>query len=138
MKAAAGREGDPAVAAWVLQLRVMACDFRGDAAGFRVALVKWEQWRKPSSGTDLYNLACFNIRLSILVRAADPSPAVAKQADADADRAMDCLRKAIAAGYRNLAKMEKDTSLDGLRGRKDFQELMASLRAKAPAPESPK
>ena len=42
-----------------------------------------------------------------------------KQADAEADRAMDRLRKAVGAGYRNLPNMEKDSSLNGLRGRKD-------------------
>jgi hypothetical protein len=112
----------------------MACDLRRDAAGFRDALARWEEWRKPSSGTDLYNLACWCARLSALVRTTDPSPAGAKQADADADRAMDWLRKAVAAGYRNVVNMERDSSLDALRGRKDFQELMASLRSKAPAP----
>jgi len=129
---AAWKEKDPAVAAFLHQLRIMASNLRKDVSGFRNAVAKWEEWRKPTSGTDLYNLACWSVRLSELVRAADRSAAATKQADADADRAMDCLRRAVAAGYRNLSNIEKDKYLNPLRGRKDFQELVAALREKKP------
>lgn len=55
-----------------------------------------------------------------------------EKAKAEADKAMDSLRKAVSAGYKDAAHMKKDTDLDSLRGRDDFQKLMAELEAKAP------
>ena len=46
-----------------------------------------------------------------------------------ADRAMELLSRAVRAGYNNAAHMEKDTDLDSLRQREDFQKLLAGLRA---------
>ena len=45
-----------------------------------------------------------------------------------ADRAMECLQKAVKAGYKDHALMTKDTDLDPLREREDFKELLADLR----------
>ena len=78
-------------------------------------------------------MACWTARLAALVRSTDRTPAGAKQADADADRAMDWLRKSVTAGYRDLADMDRDPDLNSLRGRKEFQELLASLRPREPA-----
>jgi serine/threonine protein kinase/Flp pilus assembly protein TadD len=53
-----------------------------------------------------------------------------------ADRAMDLLHRAVKAGWTNAAQMAKDTDLDPLRGRADFQKLLAGLEKKAaPTPE---
>jgi hypothetical protein len=55
----------------------------------------------------------------------------------EADRAMEYLRQAVTAGYRNVVHMEKDTDLDALRGRDDFKQMLTGLRlqsASAPAP----
>jgi tetratricopeptide (TPR) repeat protein len=49
-----------------------------------------------------------------------------------ADRAMELLRRAVQAGWRNAAHMRKDTDLDPLRGREDFKQLLREL-AKQPA-----
>jgi len=43
------------------------------------------------------------------------------------DRAMDMLLKAVALGYKNAAQIEKDTDLDPIRKREDFQKLMVEL-----------
>jgi hypothetical protein len=37
------------------------------------------------------------------------------------------LSKAVAAGYKDAAHMKMDTDLDFLRGREDFQKLLAEL-----------
>ena len=37
------------------------------------------------------------------------------------------LRKAVAAGYKNVDHMKKDTDLDPLRSREDFKKLLAEL-----------
>jgi tetratricopeptide (TPR) repeat protein/tRNA A-37 threonylcarbamoyl transferase component Bud32 len=44
-----------------------------------------------------------------------------------ADRAMELLRTAVKAGYKNAAQMAKDTDLDVLHGRDDFRKLMMGL-----------
>jgi serine/threonine protein kinase len=46
-----------------------------------------------------------------------------------ADRAMDLLQNAVKAGYKDAAHMKKDTDLDPLRNRDDFQKLLAELEA---------
>jgi hypothetical protein len=47
-----------------------------------------------------------------------------------ADKAMSTLRRAVAAGYRNVAHMRTDTDLDALRQREDFQKLIQELEVK--------
>jgi tetratricopeptide (TPR) repeat protein len=49
-----------------------------------------------------------------------------------ADRAMELLRRAVQAGWRNAAHMRKDTDLDPHRGREDFKQLLWELE-KQPA-----
>jgi hypothetical protein len=49
-----------------------------------------------------------------------------------ADLAMHWLKKAVAAGFNDVALM-KDTDLDALRGRDDFKRLVADLEAKLAA-----
>jgi serine/threonine protein kinase/Flp pilus assembly protein TadD len=45
-----------------------------------------------------------------------------------ADRAMELLRKAVQAGYKDGAHMAKDTDLDPLRDREDFKKLLAEVQ----------
>jgi serine/threonine-protein kinase len=47
-----------------------------------------------------------------------------------ADQAMAMLRDAAAKGFKNAAHMKKDTDLDPLRQREDFQKLLAELEVK--------
>jgi hypothetical protein len=53
-----------------------------------------------------------------------------------AARAMELLRQAVQKGFQDVAHMKKDTDLDPLREREDFQKLIRELEAKKPA--SPK
>jgi tetratricopeptide (TPR) repeat protein len=46
------------------------------------------------------------------------------------DAALKLLRDAVSKGYKDVAHMKKDTDLDPLRQRGDFQELVAELEAK--------
>jgi hypothetical protein len=50
-----------------------------------------------------------------------------KAAQSYADRALALLREAVRCGYRDAAHMQKDPDLDPLRGRDDFQKLLAEL-----------
>lgn len=47
-----------------------------------------------------------------------------------AEQAMAMLRDAVAKGWTNTAQMKKDTNLDGLRPREDFQQLLKKLEHK--------
>ena len=86
-------------------------------------------WNAPAYA---YNAACF---LSLCV------PIVAKHDGLDAtqreeaaqfygDAAMKLLRDAVSKGYKDVAHMKKDTDLDPLRPRDDFQKLIAELEGK--------
>jgi hypothetical protein len=57
------------------------------------------------------------------------SKSVAGRESAYADRAVDLLFRAIAAGYQDVARLTADAELDALRGREDFQRLIAGLEA---------
>jgi hypothetical protein len=46
------------------------------------------------------------------------------------DQAMKLLREAVSKGYKDVAHAKKDTDLDPLRPREDFQNLMAELEGK--------
>jgi hypothetical protein len=46
------------------------------------------------------------------------------------DAAMKLLRDAVSKGYMGVAHMKKDTELDPLRQRDDFQQLVAELEGK--------
>jgi serine/threonine protein kinase len=53
-----------------------------------------------------------------------------------AARAVEFLRRAIEAGYKDAGHINKDPNLDPLRGRPDFQQLLESLaKGKTPAPK---
>jgi eukaryotic-like serine/threonine-protein kinase len=78
------------------------------------------------AAVDLYNLAC-NQALVAVAAGVRGSGLSAAEAPVWADRAMNTLRRAAAAGFRDTAHMQTDTDLDPLRGREDFQLLMMDL-----------
>jgi serine/threonine-protein kinase len=86
-------------------------------------------YQRLSTGTALYNLGCVESRLS------DPalSDHAARKAvggvdrEAHADRAIVALRRAVAAGFRDVAVWRRDPDLNPLRSRPDFQLLMMDL-----------
>ena len=55
-----------------------------------------------------------------------------------ADRAIDTLRMAVKAGFKDVARMANNTELDPLRGREDFTRLIEELAKKSPAKPGPK
>jgi hypothetical protein len=48
--------------------------------------------------------------------------------DADCDRAMAILKKAVAAGFGSLPELQTDHDLDALRNREDFKQLLAERK----------
>jgi hypothetical protein len=82
---------------------------------------------------DAYDAACF---LSLCVRRVskhDKLDVKERQQAAQfyGDRAMKLLRAAVSKGFKNVAHLKKDTDLDPLRKRDDFQKLVAELEAAA-------
>ena len=51
-------------------------------------------------------------------------------AGAQADRAINWLQKAVAAGFKDLELMKRDKSMDALRENWAFQKLLAELEQK--------
>jgi hypothetical protein len=49
---------------------------------------------------------------------------------------MKLLRDAVGKGFTDVAHMKKDTDLDPLRQRQDFQKLIAEVEAKQKHPQS--
>jgi len=101
------------------------------AADCRRAAETWEKVGAPDAYS-LYNAACFRAVTAAALRAADQSPAGARPAEAEADRALAWLERAVAAGYRDAANMATDHDLDALRHRADFKGLLARLSAAPP------
>jgi hypothetical protein len=86
----------------------------------------------PTDAASLYKSACVHALVAAVIRDQDKSAEVEKQSNIELDLAMDWLRKAVAAGYRNSAHMAKDGDLDVLRKRPDFVKLMAEMAAQPP------
>jgi hypothetical protein len=100
-----------------------------DTAGCRQTAEMWEKLNRADAAS-LYTAACMRTVTAAVLRGADPSPAGAKQADAEADRALAWLKQAVAVGYQDAAHLKQDKDLDALRGREDFQRLLAELETK--------
>ena len=89
----------------------------------------WEKLDRPDADS-LYDAACHRaVAAAMFARANQPTDATA-----DADRAMEWLRKAVQAGYTAAAHVAQDTDLDPLRERPDFKAFVAELTKKFPPP----
>ena len=126
---AAGQAVDPRIIPTVMGLRMGHFQKVGDPAGCRATVAMWEKLNRPDAGS-LYNAACGRA-ITSAVQAKTPGADAARLVKEDADRAMDWLQKAVAAGYKDSAHIKKDTDLDPLRERADFKKLIVELEAKA-------
>jgi len=75
---------------------------------------------------ELYEHAATHARLGAMAGVPGSNVTAALGA-AELDRAIDVLRRAVANGYRNLPRFERDPDLDPLRKRPDFRLLMLEL-----------
>jgi hypothetical protein len=75
----------------------------------------------------MYNMACFHALM------------IPKSSDGamEADRAMEWLKQAVAAGYKDVELFKKDTDLETLRQRDDFKKLLAELTASNESTKKP-
>jgi tetratricopeptide (TPR) repeat protein len=123
---AAGKHVNPIVIPGVMKLRLRHFEKAQDAAGCRTTADMWEKLNRADSDS-LFTAACMRAVTATVVRANERSAAVAKLADTEADRAMNWLKQAVAAGYRNGDHLKKSKDLDTLRDREEFKQLLANL-----------
>jgi serine/threonine-protein kinase len=85
--------------------------------------------------TNAYHAARFLCRCQVLAgKDAKLSEAKRKELmQAYSDNALTALRKAVASGNTDAAKMKQDKDLETLRSREDFQKLLSELEAKQKA-----
>src|SRR5262249_50709862 len=88
-------------------------------------------WNAPA---DAYDAACFLSRCIRIVARHDKLDDRQRKEAAQfyGDAAMKLLREAASKGYKDVARMQKDTDLDPLRQRQDFQKLFAELEGMKP------
>jgi tetratricopeptide (TPR) repeat protein/tRNA A-37 threonylcarbamoyl transferase component Bud32 len=91
-----------------------------------------EEWDMPNDNdpASLYNSACYQSLFAAAILKDPKTPAIdaPRLSRLTADSAMEWLRRAIAAGYSDVANIEKDPDLDALRERDDFKQLLSRLR----------
>src|SRR5262249_25853728 len=131
VRRSAGQAVHPRLLPGVMSLRLRHFEKAGDAAGCRQTAARWERLKRTDADS-LYNAARMRAVTAALFRAAHASSEGARQADAEADRAMAWLKQAVAAGYKNASHMKQDKDLDALRDRADFTKLLAELQARPP------
>jgi len=129
LKQAAGKVVHPRLIPAVMDIRLRYFEKAKDAAGCRQTAELWEQLKRTDAAS-LYDAACMRAVTAAVLLANDKSEKATKAAAAEADRAMAWLKQAVAAGYKNAAHMKKDTDLNALRNRPDFQKLLAQIEGK--------
>ena len=70
--------------------------------------------RNGTDARNLYYAACYRAVTAAAIRASDKTRAGAKQADTEADRAMQWLHRAVARGHRNVLPLEGAPQLAAL------------------------
>jgi tetratricopeptide (TPR) repeat protein/tRNA A-37 threonylcarbamoyl transferase component Bud32 len=122
--------GHPDTLRSMLNLAISSAALGRHADAVRLTREAAAGWDKvaPTDMFGLYDAACAR---GVLVAAllAGKTPGATTEADTEARKAMVLLKKAVAAGFKDVANMKHDTDLDALRGREDFKKLLADLEA---------
>ena len=126
---AAGRPVNPQMIPELMVLRFQHYQQAGDPAGCRATAEMWEGLNRPDANSLVVAASMRALAARLYARADQPA-----EAAADADRAMNWLRKAVEAGFRDRAHLEENADLRALRGRADFWKLVESLPHLAPPP----
>jgi eukaryotic-like serine/threonine-protein kinase len=105
---------------------------RKNAVGCLAVAAEYEA-QKPTDADAVYDAASIRALCAAAILKDPKTPAVdaARLAEEQADLAMDWLRRAVAAGYKNSSHMKQDKDLDVLRDRDEFKKLIADLEAKS-------
>jgi tetratricopeptide (TPR) repeat protein len=126
VRRAAGKVVNPQLLPGLMNLRLRHFEQVKDVAGCRQTAALWEGLKRTDADS-LYEAARMRAVTAAVLREADPNPANARESHAEADRALAWLKQAVAAGYRNAARLQRDRDLDALRDRADFTRLVRKL-----------
>jgi non-specific serine/threonine protein kinase/serine/threonine-protein kinase len=113
--------------AYMMDLRLRHFERSRDAAGCAETADLWENLQCPDTDSQ-YAAARMRAVTARVLRLADKSPAATQRAAAEADRAMEWLKKAVAGGSKHAARIKQDKDFDALRDRPDFANLLGTLR----------
>ncbi len=134
VRRAAGKAVDPSLLPTVMDLRLRHFEKTRDAAGCRATAEMWEKLNRADA--ESLHTAARMRSVTAAVTQEDtsiPGPDVTRLAQEQAGRAMDWLRKAVAAGYfrdsQRASALKKDKDFDAPRDREDFQKLLGELEA---------
>jgi eukaryotic-like serine/threonine-protein kinase len=125
------KRADPMILSLALAVRLRHFQKMGNADGCRRTAEMWEALGR-TKGDDYVDGACFRAVAAALYAKSN----MLAEAKLDADKAMAWLQKSVAAGFKDVAHMKKDSDLDYLRNREDFKQLMASLEKSNPPKKS--
>jgi serine/threonine protein kinase/tetratricopeptide (TPR) repeat protein len=131
----AGQTIDPRFVAALMDERFQHFVKTKDAAGCRQTAEMWEQLNRTDANS-IYTAARYRAVAAAAVGLTG-EPDAPRRADAEGDQAMIWLRRALAAGYRDIPHLLRDSALDSLRGRADYADLLWDL-ADMPAPRAGK
>jgi serine/threonine protein kinase len=96
-------------------------DLRKPTEAVATALERKKLW--PRNGNELYLVAC---ELALCVPLVEPDPPDLRQRHAD--QALDVLREAVAAGFKDLNQLQQDSNLDPIRTSGGFEQLVEQLK----------
>lgn len=115
---------------WAWRGRVFAQLGRYDEAG--ADLAKSEKLAKgPQQLFDLARMYSFAAG-AVAAAKVQPAPASAsKYREAWAGQALACLKQAVAAGWKDAARLEQEKDLEALRAHPEFQKLVQALKQPA-------
>ena len=135
LKRTEGKAVDPTWVSDLTFLRLRVFEKTKDAAGCRQTAEMWERLNRTDA--ESLCIAGYLRAVTAAVTAQTPGPEAARLADAEADRAMAWLHKAIAAGYRDFRHLLADADLAPLRRRADYADLLWDLADTPVAPAKP-
>jgi len=128
VKRASGKFVDPELIPCVMALRLRHFRKAKDAGGCRTTAEMWDNLNRADADS-LYTAACMHA-IAVAVGKQDPNLPRAdadRLAEEEADKAMDRLVQAVAAGRQDALRMKNDPALAALRERQDFRKLLADL-----------
>ncbi len=125
----AGRVVNPRMVPAVIDMRLRHFEKSKDAAGCRATAEMWEALGRNDAAS-LYRAGLLRAVTASVLAANDSSAAGAKAAEAEAQRAIAWLRRAVAAGFNDADHLKSNRDLVILHGRDDFQKLAAELTAR--------
>jgi tetratricopeptide (TPR) repeat protein/tRNA A-37 threonylcarbamoyl transferase component Bud32 len=130
VRRAAGKVVEPVLIPGVMDLRLRHFEKSKDSTGCRATAEMWEKLNRTDADS-LYTGACMRAVTAAVVWVDPKTPGAdaTRLAKVEADKAMDWLRRAVAAGYKDVEHMRKEVDLGALRGREDFKMLLAELEA---------